>query len=138
MLNLSAEASAELGERLRAEGIAWLTTVSPDGQPQSSPVWFLWTDGSFLVYAQPRSWKVRNIRAHPQVSVHLNSDEHGGNVATFEGTARVADTVPPVHEQSDYLQKYRAGIASINMTPEQMGAEFSVPLVMTPTRVRVY
>lgn len=138
MLNLSAEASAELSERLRAEDIAWLTTVSPDGQPQSSPVWFLWTDGSFLVYAQPRSWKVRNIRAHPQVSVHLNSDEHGGNVATFEGIARIADTVPPVHEQPDYLQKYRAGITSIDMTPEQMGAEYSVALVIAPSRVRVY
>jgi PPOX class probable F420-dependent enzyme len=138
MLSLSADASAALDKRLRTEGIAWLTTVSPDGQPQSSPVWFLWTDGSFLVYAQPRSWKVRNIRAHPQVSVHLNSDEHGGNVATFEGAARIADTQPRVHEQSAYLEKYREGIASINMTPEQMAAEYSVALVIGPTRVRVY
>jgi len=138
VLNLSAEASAALTERLRTEGIAWLTTVSPDGQPQSSPVWFLWTDGSFLVYAQPRSWKVRNIRAHPQVSVHLNSDENGGQVATFEGEAQVAGTQPQVHEQSAYLEKYRDGIASIDMTPEQMGAEYSVALLIVPTRVRVY
>jgi PPOX class probable F420-dependent enzyme len=93
---------------------------------------------SFLVYAQPRSWKVRNIRAHPQVSVHLNSDEYNGNVATFERAALVADTQPPVPEQSGYLEKYREGIASINMTPEQMGAEYSVALVIAPTRVRVY
>ena len=62
MLDLSADAAAALDERLRAEDIGWLTTVTRDGQPQSSPVWFLWDDDEFLVYAQPRSPKVRNIQ----------------------------------------------------------------------------
>ncbi len=29
-----------LQERLRDEEIVWLVTVSPDGVPQPSPVWF--------------------------------------------------------------------------------------------------
>jgi hypothetical protein len=37
VLNLSDKASAALTERLRAESIAWITTVTADGQPQSSP-----------------------------------------------------------------------------------------------------
>jgi hypothetical protein len=45
----------------------------------------LWTDGKFLIYAQPRSWKVRNVRASPLVSVHLNSNDQGGRIVTFEG-----------------------------------------------------
>ncbi len=138
MLNLSAEASAALEDRLRAESVAWLTTVAPGGQPQSSPVWFLWGEGEFLVYAQPHSWKVRNIRANPRVSLHLNSDEEGGRVVTFEGSARVPEDHPPVHEVAAYLAKYREGIAGLGMTPEQMGAEYATALRIIPTRVRVY
>jgi len=134
----STEYSAALTKRLRTEDIAWVTTVAPDGQPQSSPIWFLWTDDTFLVYAQPGSWKVRNIRAHPQVSVHLNSDESGGNVATFEGTAQIDPDQPLAHQHAAYVRKYRAGIASIDMSPEQMSAEYSVALVITPSRFRVY
>src|SRR5215471_12111893 len=80
MLNLSEEAAAALAERLRAEGVIWITTVTPGGQPQSSPVRFAWEEDEFLVYAQPRSWKVRNIRVNPQVSLHLNSDTASGQL----------------------------------------------------------
>jgi PPOX class probable F420-dependent enzyme len=138
VLNLSAEASAALEERLAAEGVAWITTVTADGQPQSSPVWFLWDEGAFLVYAQPRSWKVRNVRANPSVSLHLNSDEQGGQVVTFEGSAQISDGHPQAHQVAAYLSKYREGIAGIGMTPEELGAEYSVALHITPARVRVY
>ena len=138
MLNLSAEVSAALAERLRTEQVAWITTVAPGGQPQSSPVWFLWDREEFLVYAQPHSWKVRNIRANPTVSLHLNSDEEGGQVVTFEGSVHIAGEHPQAHEVPAYLAKYREGIAGIGMTPEQMGAEYAAALRITPTRVRVY
>jgi len=138
VLDLSAEKSAAVTERLETEGIAWVTTVTPDGQPQSSPIWFWWDGQEFLVYAQPHSWKVRNIRANPKVSLHLNSDEQGGQVVTFEGAAHIGESDPGAHEAAGYLAKYRAGIASIGMSPEQMSAEYSVALHITPTRVRVY
>jgi len=138
VLNLSAQASATLAGRLQTESVAWITTVTPGGQPQSSPVWFLWEEDEFLVYAQPHSWKVRNIRDNPQVSLHLNSDAQGGQVVTFEGSARISEGHPLGHEVAAYLAKYREGIAGIGMTPEQMGAEYATALRITPTRVRVY
>lgn len=138
MLDLSEEASAALEERLRTENIAWITTVTADGQPQSSPVWFLWDEGDFLVYAQPHSWKVRNIRAHPNVSLHLNSDAKGGRVVTFEGSARISEGHPPGQQSARYVAKYRDGVADFGMTWEQLGAEYSTALRITPSRVRVY
>jgi PPOX class probable F420-dependent enzyme len=138
VLNLSGESEAAVVARLRTERVAWITTVTADGQPQSSPVWFLWEEGEFLVYAQPRSWKVRNIGVNPQVSLHLNSDDEGGQVVTFEGTARISEADPAAHEAADYLAKYREDIPGIGMTPEQMGAEYSTALRILPTRIRVY
>jgi PPOX class probable F420-dependent enzyme len=138
VLDLNAAAAAALDERLQAEAVIWLTTVDADGQPQSSPVWFLWHEGEFLVYAQPRSWKVRNIRAHPQVALNLNSNAQGGRVDTFEGMARLAAEQVPVNQSDAYLAKYGSGITSIGSTPEKMAAEYSTAVRVTPTRVRVF
>ena len=138
MLNLSEEASLALEDRLRAENIAWITTVTADGQPQSSPVWFLWDEGEFLVYAQPHSWKVRNIRVQPKVALHLDTDADGGRVVTFEAAARISEGQPPSHEVEAYLAKYRDAIAGLGWTPEQTAADYSTALRLTPTRVRVY
>jgi hypothetical protein len=33
--------------RLKSEPMIWLTTVTPSGQPQSTPVWFLWQDSIY-------------------------------------------------------------------------------------------
>ena len=38
MLDTTGEVGSRAEERLRSEEIAWLTTVRPDGQPQSVPV----------------------------------------------------------------------------------------------------
>jgi PPOX class probable F420-dependent enzyme len=138
VLNLTAEQSAVLISRLRTESVAWITTVTAAGQPQSSPVWFLWTDDKFLIYAQPQSWKVRNVQANQLVSVHLNSDDRGGRIVTFEGAAEIIDSRHLAHEDSAYLQKYRDGIEAIGLTPDQLGQEYSTAILITPTRVRVY
>ena len=48
MLDTTTEAGGRAEGQLREEGIAWLTTVRADGQPQSVPVW-LWAGGTFLI-----------------------------------------------------------------------------------------
>ena len=58
-------------QRLESEPIVWLTTVSPSGQPQSTPVWFLWADGEFLIYGAAKGPKNASIEANPHVSLHL-------------------------------------------------------------------
>ena len=44
-LDPSTEDGAKALRRLETELMGWVTTVSPDGQPRSSPIWFLWRDG---------------------------------------------------------------------------------------------
>jgi Pyridoxamine 5'-phosphate oxidase len=50
ILNPENPAHAAAANRLQAEPIIWLTSVAPSGQPQSTPVWFLWESGEFLIY----------------------------------------------------------------------------------------
>lgn len=138
MLDTTTPEGARAAERLRSEQVIWLTTVGPEGRPQSSPVWFVYDGETFLLFGQPSSWKVRNIRGNPGVSLHLDSDGRGGEIVTIEGAAEIVEGAPLAHEVPAYLEKYREGMAGIGMTPEEMGNEYGVAIRVTPLRVRVY
>ena len=67
--HLPAERREHVEARLHSNLMAWLTTVRPDGQPDSVPVWFLVRDDeTILVYSQPKKIKLRNISENPRVT----------------------------------------------------------------------
>lgn len=123
--------------RLRAEKIAWLTTVRRDGQPQSSPVWFLWRDGEVVVYSRPTTQKVRNVQANPKVAVHLRDVDEGGDVISIEGQATIDESYPSAASIPAYVEKYRAMIAALRMDPPGFAKSYSVPIRIRPTRMRI-
>ena len=65
-LDASNPKHARADDKLRHEIAAWLTTVTADGQPQSTPIWFHWDGSTFLIYSQPGRPKLRNIAGNPQ------------------------------------------------------------------------
>ena len=136
MIDTSTEFGQRAQRRLESETTGWLTTVSPTGQPQSIPIWFLWQpDGSLLMYSQPNALKLRNLRNNPRASFNLNSDAHGNDIVRLEGSVEIGG-LPPITEVPAYIEKYRRGIASLNMTPESFSEEYSVPLLMRRPRLR--
>jgi PPOX class probable F420-dependent enzyme len=138
VLDTTTEAGKRAQRRLREEEIAWLTTVRTDGQPQSVPVWFLYKDGAFLLYSQPRRQKLRNIGTNPRVDLNLNSNAHGGDVVRIEGTAEIVEDAPPSTEVPEYVEKYRSAITRIGFDPAGFARAYSVPLRVTPTRWQVW
>lgn len=125
-------------KQLAEEQVIWLTTVTAQGVPQPSPVWFWWDGETFLIYSQPDKPKVHNIAVHPTVSLHFNSDFDGHEIAIFRGTAVSDPAISPANQHPDYLAKYREGIAGINMTPESFAAAYSLPIRVTPMSLRGY
>jgi PPOX class probable F420-dependent enzyme len=127
---------ARVARRLRDEDVIWLTTTTRDGTPQPNPVWFLWDGESILIYTEPGSYKVRNIRRNPRVALHFDAGEGGEDVVVFTGSAVLDESLPQAHHNPAYLEKYRQGIADIEMTPESMGAQYNVAIRITPDKVR--
>jgi PPOX class probable F420-dependent enzyme len=138
VLDPSKPAHADADRRLRSEPIVWLTTVRADGQAQSTPVWFLWDGDSFLLYSQPGAQKVRNLAAHPKVSLHLNDDGAGEDVVTFEGTASLEPDTPRADRVEGYLAKYRAAIEALGYEPGPFARTYATAIRVRPTRVRVW
>jgi PPOX class probable F420-dependent enzyme len=125
-------------EHLAADIVGWLTTVAPDGRVQSSPISFLWDGATILIYSKPATPKLRNIAANPQVSFTLNSDTYADHSLVIEGTAVVDMTAEPLDVQPAYAAKYRAPLAHWEMDEAQTAREFSVPVRITPTRIRAW
>jgi PPOX class probable F420-dependent enzyme len=130
------EADSHALERLRSDTVGWLTTVTPGGQPQTFPIWFLWEEGSdggeILIYSDRRARRNQNIEANPRVSLHL--DGSGNDVVIVEGEARVDASTPPVPEHAAYLAKYGERIVEALNSPEEMATIYNVPLRIRPTR----
>ena len=123
--------------RLRREKIAWLTTVRRDGQPQSSPVWFLWREGEIVVYSKPTTQKVRNVRSNPKVAIHLRDVDEGSDIVSIEGTAEIDESYPSAAATPEYVTKYRTMIKDINMDPESFARSYAVPVRIRPSKIRV-
>ena len=104
--------------RLHSNLIAWLTTVRPDGQPVTVPVWFLLRDDeTILLYSRPEKDKLRNIAANPKVSFALDVTDIGRNIVRLEGTARRAHDQPPANEHPAYLAKYTERLGHCSAPP---------------------
>jgi PPOX class probable F420-dependent enzyme len=136
VLDESTEFGARAARRLREEIIGWLTTVSPEGQPQPIPVWFLWDgDRSILLYSQPGKRKLKNIAANPKISLSLDSDGIEADIVVVWGEMRISDE-PPADRVPEYIEKYRGRIEALSWkTPEKYAADFSVPLRIAVTRI---
>jgi PPOX class probable F420-dependent enzyme len=134
--NDSEHAKAE--ERLRSDIIVWLTTITASGQPQSTPVWFLWEDGTFLIYSRPGMPKLDNIAANPKVALHLRGTEVGDEIATFDGTAELPTGQPPADQVPDYVAKYREQMKRNDWSPARFAELYSEPIRVTPTEARIW
>ncbi len=122
--------------RLQTNLMAWLTTISPAGRPDSVPVWFyMQDDETILVYSQPNKAKLGNIAANPHVALGLDVTDIGRDIIRFEGMA----VHVPGHASADkvpgYTAKYVERIAAIFGTPERFGAAFSEAIIITPAKL---
>ena len=130
------EERPDIQERLDGELVAWMTTVSPAGLPQTSPVWFLIEDECFVIYSLASTPRTRNIEGNPKVCLNLNSTPTGGEVVIIEGLAEIVADGPPAVEDDAYVAKYREQMGDLGMTPASFSADYPVRIHVTPTRLR--
>ena len=127
------ERGAHALKRLETAMAAWLTTVSPEGQPQSMPVWFTWDGTEILVYGDHRARRNRNLEANPKVSFHLPDNGQGQDIVSIEGTVQVDPDFPAPGDNPAYMAKYGEWIDGMG-GPAKFGQIYSMPIRITPTR----
>ena len=139
MIDPTTKSGACAAERLGRELILWLTTVTPGGQPQASPVWFLWIDGEILLFSRADTPRLANVRANPRVAATFDGDGDGGDIVSIEGEARVArERAPLADVPPAYIEKHAAKLAAYGWTMESMLVDYPVEIRIRPTRVRAW
>lgn len=136
-LDLDKADGVQARERLQVERAGWLTTVASDGTPQSSPIWFIWDDGSLYLYSK-RSPRIRNIQQNPRVSFNLDGNRMGGRVLVLEGTAHMDESAPPADQNPKYLEKYGPVMEERNWAPDWFADRYPVFIRVEPTRFRYW
>jgi len=66
---VSTDIPAELAPLLESTAVAFVSTIGPAGEPQTTPLWFLWRDGALQFSLVDGRQKLRNLRRDPRASV---------------------------------------------------------------------
>jgi PPOX class probable F420-dependent enzyme len=135
-LDLNNPKHAHADERLRSDIIIWIGTVRPDGRPHFVPVWFLWDEGTVLVFSKPDQ-KVRNLQKNSNVVLALDDTKGGNDVILIEGEAALLEQGSVTTTHPDYAAKYGQELTEMGWTPESMSKEYNMPIRITPTKIRV-
>ncbi|MFF1843004.1 PPOX class F420-dependent oxidoreductase [Streptomyces sp. NPDC058232] len=77
---------------LKKANPAVITTLRPDGQPVSTPTWYLWDDGRVLVNMDEGRKRLDHIRRDPRVT--LTVLDEAGWYTHISIIGRVAETRP--------------------------------------------
>lgn len=113
-----------------------LTTVRPDGRPDSVPVWFLLRDDeTILVYSQASKNKLANISRNPTVAIGLDVTDLGRDVIRIHGSAQHHPDFPSADRVPEYIVKYAERIAALFETAAHFAELFSEALIITPNRL---
>src|SRR5580698_6410182 len=97
----------EIKALAKAKNVAVLTTLMPDGQPQSQVMWVDADDDHVLINTEVHRQKFRNVERDPRVTVTIIDAETAYHYAEVRG--RVVETVrgPEARAHIDELsQKY--------------------------------
>ncbi|WP_026875421.1 TIGR03667 family PPOX class F420-dependent oxidoreductase [Jiangella gansuensis] len=127
----------QVQDRLRDERAIWLTTVvAADGTPQPFPVWFVRVGDDILIHNDNRATRIDRFRDRPRVGLHLNSDDHGGDVVVLTGRAEIVDDAPLPQDSAEYVAKYRADIERVVGSLAAFGERYSVAVLVRVGKVR--
>ena len=113
---MAAELTPEVTERLTSGLYGWLTTVAKSGQPVPKLVWFFFDGEALYVYSAPGAAKVGHVKRHPQVSLNLDSDGHGGGIIVIGGEATIDAEGVDCRDDGPYWAKYGATADEFGLT----------------------
>ncbi len=84
-----------------------VATIRPDGLPQLTPNWFLWTGSSFLISTASSTVKVRNLRRDPRIVLCVD-DVASGDYVQVTGTAPLLEGDAVREPTLEICRKYMA------------------------------
>lgn len=78
---------------LQARTLAHVATIGPKGEPQVSPVWFVW-DGTYIRISMNKvRQKRRNLERDPRIALSIVDPNNPIRMIEIRGKARIEDDI---------------------------------------------
>ena len=113
---------AELDEFLTTQRSCRVATLSADGAPHVSPLWFVWDGTSMWLYSVVRSKRWADLRRDPRIAVVVDTGEEYDELRGVElsGAAKFVGEVPRTGELRAELDVAETLFARKNFGIEEM------------------
>lgn len=73
--------------------LAHVATIGPMGEPQSNPIWFIWSDDRFWMSIGPTGQKAKNLERDPRIAISMVDSQNPAHYLELRGTATGKRTV---------------------------------------------
>lgn len=91
---------------LQSTALVHVATTGPDGEPQSTPVWFDW-DGGHIRFSQTKTrQKYRNLQRDPHIALSLVDPENPYRYLEVRGEVVRIEEDPNIDFISSLAKKY--------------------------------
>jgi PPOX class probable F420-dependent enzyme len=104
---MAARLDAEIRKFLERPHVAVMATISPNGRPQATPVWFLLEDQLLLVNTSKGRVKLRNVQAHPYVTLTVVDPGNMYRYVQVQGKVVRFDPANGARDIDRLSQRYR-------------------------------
>ena len=86
--------------------IAHLATIRPQGDPQSTPVWFDWDGTHLLIATGPESQKFRNTQHNPGLALSIVDPANPARYLEVRGRVAAVDPDPDGTRLRAIIRRY--------------------------------
>jgi PPOX class probable F420-dependent enzyme len=123
---------------LRADPVAWLSSVQADGRPHVAPVWFHWDGERIVAFSKPDARKIDNLRERPTAMLAVGTPGPEFDVELIEATAELPDRPASDVMPEGFGAKYRELLRRAGLSTQRFAEVYSQPIVLRPTRFLGY
>jgi PPOX class probable F420-dependent enzyme len=118
---------------LASTTVAHVATLGPHGEPQSTPVWFIWDGQQLKLSLTTTRQKYRNLRRDPRVAVSLVDSRTLNRSLEIRGVARLEEDQDLSF--ADTLAKKYLGLDKF---PWRQPGEKRIVVIVEPQHVTTY
>jgi PPOX class probable F420-dependent enzyme len=124
---------------LQSTALAHVATIGPKGEPQVSPVWFVW-DGTHILFSMNKiRQKHRNLLREPRIALSIVDSANPYRAIEIRGKVRIDEDVNYHFVNSVVTKKYTGHeYTDQHPNPNLQPGEERVVIVVEPERVVLF
>lgn len=105
-LTTTANTEELIHDLMRDRAIAHVATLTPDGEPHVTPMWFHYNQGEFWFVSPRNADKVKHIEQDDRIAISISDTELPYRAIMARGKARVIDDGTAKRLTQDLQKKY--------------------------------